>query len=224
MTRSLMRKKAIQALNRRGCLLVYPLANRREPGSIWSELFPRSRMRWEWDQDGDTRVSDLWRLREELSRSNQVVYAKWFQGRSTFFSLEVFTLLLAFLRSASVASALNGESREILEILFADSPQSTKQLKKASELEGRLLEPTYNRALRPLWQHLLIVGYGEFADSSFPSLGLGAASSLFESAWRESPSLSATVAEHRLRQILGEENPFFKYATKVSRTSAMSFG
>lgn len=219
MKRSEMRKKAIQAINRRGILLVYPLANRPEPRSIWSELFPRSKMRWEWDVDGDNRVAELWSLREELSRSRQVVYSKWYQGRATLFSQPVFVHMLAYLRAEAVSANLSHESANILELLQSDSPLSTKQLKAAAELEGRLLEPTYNRAMKPLWQHLLISAFGEFEDSSFPSLGIGATQLLFEELWNESLSLQPAAAETFLRRELGETNPTWKFAQKIANLS-----
>ncbi len=205
---------AIQAIERRGALLVYPLNNRTEPASIWSELWPRTKMRWEWSDDGDDRVVQLWHLREKLSRSRRVVYAKWFQGRATFFSVEVFTHLLSFLGGTSKLE-LSHEGRLVLEALEADSPLSTKQLKAACDLQGRLLEPTYNRALKPLWNRLWIVGFGEFDDSSFPSLGVGATKTLFEELWENATRISPAQAEEFLKSKLGEKNQFFKFATKL---------
>lgn len=213
-----MRAKAIRAIEKRGALLVYPLNNRKLPLSLWSELFPRTKMRWEWDQDGDQRVADLWSLREELSRSRKVVYAKWFQNRATFFARPVFVAALAYLQAHAVAEALTGPSREVLDNLLSDSPLSTKQLKAAVGLEGRLLEPQYNRALKPLWRHLLAVGFGEFDDSSFPSLGVGATAALFEDLWSEAGELSSSEGEAQLRAALGEDNPFFAFARKIVRS------
>jgi hypothetical protein len=215
------RLKAIQAIEKRGALLVYPLNNRKEPLSLWSELHPRTRMVWDWNEDGDNRVADLWHLRMLLSKSRKVVYTKWYQNRATFFSFEVFTHLLAFL-GAYATDDLSHHSRNILEILEADSPLSTKQLKVACELEGRLNEGDYNRAMRPLWQRLRLVGFGEFEDSSFPSLGIGAAKTLFEDLWSEGQSLEVHVAEQFLKEKLGEANPFFKYAVKLSRAARTS--
>src|SRR5205809_926272 len=91
---------AVSAIEKNGILLVYPIDNRKEPPSLWSSFFPKSQMRWEWDTGGDHRVADLWRLREELSRSGKVVYAKWYRGRATFFSKQVFTWMLALLESS----------------------------------------------------------------------------------------------------------------------------
>ena len=212
-----IKAKAIQAINRRGALLVYPLDNRKEPASIWSELYPRSKMRWEWDQGGDTRVSDLWILREELSRSRKVIYSKWYQGRATFLSEEVFTDLLSYLRPNELA--LTVESQQMLDILTSDSPLSTKQLKAAVELEGRLLEPLFNRTIKPLWRGLLLVGFGEFEDSSFPSLGIGATQTLFEDLWLRSLDVSPDEATARLERRLGKDNPFLKFARRVKNPS-----
>src|SRR4051812_17327021 len=93
-------QKAVAAIERSGVLLVYPIQNRPDPPSLWTALHPRTAMRWEWDESGDDRVADLWHLRERLSRSGEVVYAKWFQGRATFFSREVFTAFLTLLGTA----------------------------------------------------------------------------------------------------------------------------
>lgn len=216
MKRSQAKKKAIEAIHKQGALLVYPLNNRKEPLSIWSELYPRSKMRWEWDQEGDNRVAELWYLREELSRSREVVYVKWFQGRATFFSPDVFVNLLAFLEAAKVAENLPPDSRNILDLLLSDSPLSTKQLKAAAELEGRMMEPAYNRAMKPLWNYLLLVGFGEFEDSSFPSLGIGATQTLFEDLWQKSLTRTRAQALANLHKLWPDTNPFFKLAMKLS--------
>ena len=211
-----MKRKAAEAIERRGALLVYPLSNRKEPGSLWSELFPRSHMRWAWDEGGDARVADLWIAREQLSRSRTVVYAKWFQGRATFFSRTVFAHLLAYLGSHQAAQdGLSPDSREVLDLLLNDSPLSTKQLKAAANMEGRLMESTYNQASKPLWNRLLLVGFGEFDDSSFASLGVGATAALFEDLWNESESISPLEAEAFLKRKWGEENPFFRFAKRI---------
>src|SRR5262249_14218922 len=145
-------KDAIEAINRRGCLLVFPIDNRKEFPSLWSEFYPRSPMRWEWDESGDDRVTRLWHLRADLSVSNRVIYTKWFRGRATFFSRPVFTALRAILGSELALSPI---AREILEVLKMDSPLSTKALKRATDLQGRLNEGRYERAMRELWSRLL---------------------------------------------------------------------
>lgn len=215
MKTSSKREKIIKAIEKEGCLLVYPLDNRKEPKSIWSALYPRTEMRWEWDQEGDNRVAELWVLREELSRSKEVVYSKWYRNRATFFSQELFVQMVAFLGSSQQDLRLARDAQEALDSLLMDSPQSTPVLKENLGLRGRIFEPQYNRALKPLWNQLYLVGYGEVADSSFPSLNIAAAANLFEDLWLRSKEIPSAQAEKYLREHLGEENLFFKYAVKL---------
>lgn len=209
------RQKIIKAIEDNGCLLVYPLDNRKEPKSIWSCLYPRTAMRWEWDESGDNRVGELWVLRTQLSESRDVVYAKWYRNRATFFSKEVFINLVAYLGSSLGQVSLTRDSQEALDLLLTDSPQSTPTLKENLGLRGKFLEGQYNRTLKPLWNYLFLVGFGETEDSSYPSLNIGASASLFEELWVESRALPAEEAEAFLRQKLGEGNLFFKYARKL---------
>lgn len=179
-----VKKKAIDAIEREGELLVFPIKNSRHPKSLWFELHPRSKMRWEWDQDGDTRVHDLWNLREELSRSGKVVYGKFYKGRATFYSKKKFIEVLSHLKPwEQMKSSLNPDARKILGALLENSPLPTKRLKKEIELEGKFYEPRYNRGLKELWQKHLIVGWGESAEGAFPSLNMGATALLFEDLW-----------------------------------------
>ena len=208
------RSKAIQAINSCGILLVYPLANQKEPKSLWSELFPKTKMRWEWDSDGDDRVAQLWMLRADLSTSREVVYMKWFQNRATFFSREVFVWMLAFMRADQ---PLPQQSQQILEVLEMDSPLSTKQIKEATELQGKLFESTYDRAMKVLWKRMWIVAFGEVEDSSFPSLAVGATRLIFEELWDEAQAIDPEVAEKNLIKKLGLENKFWKFAEKVKK-------
>ncbi len=208
------KQKMIAAIENKGCLLVYPLQNRKEPKSLWSELYPRTPMRWAWDENGDDRVSELWILREELSRSKKVIYAKWFQNRATFFSREVFVCLLAFIGSAKGQVVLPRASQEALDSFLLDSPQSTKIIKENLGWQGKMMESHYNRAMKPLWKGLFLVGFGEVEDSSFPSLNMAATQNIFEDLWLEAQGLDPVVAEKKLLKILGEDNPFMKFARK----------
>lgn len=209
------RQKIIKAIEEEGCLLVYPLDNRKEPKSIWSALYPRTQMRWEWDENGDNRVGELWVLRTQLSESRDVVYSKWYRHRATFFSKEVFANLLAYLGSSQDKVPLVRASKEALDMLLMDSPQSTPTLKENLGLRGRMLEGQYNRTLKPLWNYLYLVGFGETEDSSFPSLNVGATATLFEELWLKSQEIDSADAEKFLIEKLGEENLFFKYAKKL---------
>jgi hypothetical protein len=212
---SRLQKKAIEAINTKGILLVYPIDNRPLPDSLWSELFPKTKMRWEWDDDGDSRVADLWHLRTILSESRQVVYSKWYQNRATFFSRPVWSALYRLSREWKPIQ-WRPESDEILETLDSDSPLSTKQLKEAVGLQGRLLESTYEKSLRPLWQHFDIVGFGEFEDSSFPSLAVGSTRVLFEDLVQEAEKLTLAQARTAFERFLPEKSLWLKFWKRIS--------
>ena len=105
-------------------------------------------MVWEWNEDADDRVADLWHLMKELSVSRKVVYSKWYQARATFFSPELFTAMLRVRSSArDPRTNLSPAAQTILEILENNSPLSTRDLKQAAELQGRANEAAYSRAI-----------------------------------------------------------------------------
>ncbi|MBX3221588.1 MAG: hypothetical protein KF795_13790 [Labilithrix sp.] len=173
--------RAITIVERLGIALVYPIDNKAEPRSLWSELYPGTRMEWSWDADADPRVAEVWHLRERLARSNDVAYAKWFRGRATFFALPVFHALLGRLAAAGdVFAGLPPEALAILDLLRERSPLSTKELRALADLRGKEHEALFNRVMKALWTRLLVVGTGEVEDGAFPSLAVGATELLFE--------------------------------------------
>lgn len=210
-------EKAIVKINEHGALLVFPIKNKKEPKSLWNQLYPRSTMRWEWDDSGDNRVVNLWHMMKELSVSREVVYSKWYQNRATFFSKDIFKALLAqtfqHLRYEP-DSGLSHEAREIFEILRNDSPLSTKEIKEACGLKGRLNESLYNRAMKELYHRFLIVGFGEKEDGAFPSSMMGATQLLFEEEWIEAQSVKPQQAEKTLHRYWNNSSPFLSYFRK----------
>jgi hypothetical protein len=211
---------AIQSINARGILLVFPIENRTDIPSLWSCFYPRSKMKWEWDENGDDRVAQLWRLREQLSLSNEVIYSKWFRGRATFFSKEVFAAILKLTNpEPHPEQVLSQDARNVLQALEMDSPLSTKQLKRAVDLQGRFNEVTYTRALKELWNRLLIVAYGEVDEGTFPSLALGATRVLFEELYRSARSMKSDKAEQIVNR-LPEDSQFRIFFEKQRKKCA----
>lgn len=207
---------AVSAIDQNGALLVFPIKNRREPKSLWGHFFPRSEMLWEWDESGDNRVAELWYLREKISSSGKVVYCKWFQGRATVLSRELYPAFIRLLNPAlDPSEALSPQANVLLEALQDNSPLSTKQLKEASGLQGKFLEADYTRRMKELWQKLLIVGVGEIDDGAFPSLAIAASRHYFEEEWQKAFKLSAEEALQISKKLLGEENLFLKYMLKL---------
>lgn len=166
-------------------MLVYPVkAVSRSPHSLWAEFYPRRTMRWAWDASADPRVAEIWHLRERVARSKKVVYSKWLGGRATFFSKPVFQAMLALLARRDLFGGLSRRSREIHEILSDDSPLATGELRERAGLSGRLNEAEFNRAIKPLWSRLLIVGTGEVEERGFPSLAMGTTELIHEPLWQ----------------------------------------
>ncbi len=209
-------QNAIKHIHEKGILLVFPMNNRPEPLSIWSQFYPRSKMRWEWDIDGDDRVGQMWLLMKKLSDCREVVYSKWYQGRATFFSKELFTAMLSlFHHSTDLRSGLDFQARELLDLLEESSPLSTKELKKMTGLQGKLNEPTYQRAMKALFQRMLIVGYGEVEDGAFPSLAVGATKTLYEDLWEKSLVLEKEKARKVVDKYLKATSPERKFFDKL---------
>jgi hypothetical protein len=174
-------ERAYEAVERLGIVLVYPIANARQPPSLWYELHPKTKMRWDWNDDGaDDRVVALWHLRNEMAASGDVAYGKWFRGRATFFALDVFHAMLAELGDER---GLPRESQEILELLRERSPMSTKELRAEAGLQGKPFEGIFTHAMKALWSRLLVVGVGEVEDGAFPSLAVSATEMMFEDLW-----------------------------------------
>lgn len=175
-------------------------------------------MRWEWDESGDNGVADLWHLRSDLSTTRQVVYTKWYQGRATYFSKPLFTAALRALNpEGDIPESLSKDARRILDILESDSPLSTKALKKMSSLKGHDNEKRYQKALRELWDRLLIVAFGEVDDGAFPSLAVGATRVLFEDLWESGFKLDPLKAEELFVKRLDPRNLFLKYFLKLRK-------
>ena len=208
-------KNAISKINNRGALLVFPINNKKEPASLWSEFYPKSKMRWEWDSDGDDRVGSLWALMKKLSDSREVVYSKWYQGRATFFSRKLFTALLCKSLKDFDEPKLSRTAQNLLETLESDSPLSTKQLKAITELRGKDNEKFYNRGMKELFSKFLIVAFGEVDDGAFPSLAVGATRNLYEDLLSDARKMRASEADKIINEYLPEENLFRKHLNKL---------
>lgn len=179
-------EKSIAAVEENGWLLVFPLPGKPLPKSLWSVLFPRSQMKWEWTDDADNRVAQLWHLRREIAESKRVIYSKWYKGRATLFSKDFFQHLWMALEDKR--APIRGDGRrvsyslasEILDLLEMESPLSTKEIRRGVELQGKENEKRYTAAMKELWMSLSIVGVGEVDDGAFPSLAHAATDVVFE--------------------------------------------
>ncbi len=218
-------QKSIQAIEDSGALLVFPVKNAKEPDSIWRHLHPRSKMVWDWNEDGSHKVHDLWHLMKRLSDCREVVYSKWYQGRATFFSREVFAALLRrhnFTEDGQPQEFEVGlddaghSAQQILEALEMDSPLSTKELKRTTDLQGRMYEGLFNKAMQILFRRFLIVGFGEVDDGAFPSLAVGATHILYEDLWEQAAQMSIEDADKVITAAFPEGSKFKKFYERTA--------
>lgn len=179
-------------------------------------------MKWEWSEDGDDTVLQMWQLMKRLSEDRRVVYSKWYAGRATFFSRELFCALLHFSQKSD--DRLSRVSVQLLEALESDSPLSTKQLKALTELRGRDFEPEYNRGMKELFKKFLIVGCGEVEDGAFPSLAVGATRLIYEDLWEQAKSLTDAQAMKIVNQILPTGSLMRKFWERTSKSSSSPVG
>lgn len=205
-------EKSIEFVNRYGSLLVYPVKNDKDPRSLWSSLYPRSEMRWEWTDDSDNRVFYMWAMMKELSTCQKIVYSKWYQNRATFFSRELFTALIK--KYSLGEQRLSPSACEILEVLESDSPLSTRQLKKMVDLQGKFHARTYDKSTKELFKKFLVVGFGEVDDGAFPSLALGATKTIYEDLWIEAEALNLSKAEKIIEKYIPADSKMGKFLMK----------
>lgn len=214
--------RAIEFINRNGMLLTFPIKNQKEPRSLWSEFHPRKKMTWEWSDEGDNDVVQMWHLMKSLSSERDVVYSKWFRGRATFFSRDVFTALLKILEPHNLKKAtLSRTSSQILESLIYDSPMSTRDVKKLNDLQGKDNEPEFQRATKSLFSQLLIVGCGEVDDGAFPSLSVGATQAIYEDLWSQSQTLTTAQARAKIDSHFAPTSAFYKFLNSLVKKASI---
>jgi hypothetical protein len=217
MAKRVMPSDAVKRINERGVLLVFPINNRPLPLSLWSEFFPKTRMFWDWNDDAAGPVHDMWGLMKRLSDCREVVYSKWYQGRATFFSRELFSAMLCLrCRQFDARRSLSTTARILFEVLENNSPLSTRKLKELTDLQGRLHEAEYSQAMKDLFSRLLIVGFGEVDDGAFPSLAVGATELLYDDLWRQAEAMPLRKAQATLDRLTPQPSLFRRYFDKTS--------
>jgi hypothetical protein len=172
-------------------------------------------MVWDWNEDSDYRIGEMWQLMKRLSDCREVVYSKWYQNRATFFSTEVFAAMLSVRRADQTPRHQLSETARILfEILENNSPLSTRKLKEFADLQGRANESAYSRGMKELFARLLVVGFGEVEDGAFPSLAVGATELLYEDVWREGGGMSPMKARATLEHFMPAGSHFRRHFEK----------
>jgi hypothetical protein len=153
-------ENAIREVERLGCVAVFPEKSSKKSSivSLWELFYPRSPMKWEWDESADNRVVKLWWLKNEVARTQKVLYGRFFSNRPVFVSPSEAQKILKSLH----LRPLSPLAREILARLEDNSPQTKRMLGR--ELRGDGWEPTradFERALLDLQKSFQIVSLGD---------------------------------------------------------------
>jgi len=154
---------------------------------------------------------------KQLSDCRDVVYSKWYQGRATFFSRDLFVAILCLrCRQFDARRRLSPTARILFEVLENNSPLSTRKLKELTELQGRLHEADYSRAMKELFSRFLIVGFGEVDDGAFPSLAVGATELLYDDLWRQAEGMSHRKAQTAIDRWMPQASHFRRFFDKTT--------
>jgi len=126
--------------------------------SLWELFYPRTKMKWEWDDSADNRVVKLWWLKNEIAQTQKVLYGRFFGNRPVLVSKSETRRTLKTLEKKPLTSL----AREILSRLEDNSPQTKRMLGRELRAEG--WEPTkseFERSLIDLQKNFLIVSLGD---------------------------------------------------------------
>lgn len=88
--------KFANVIQDKGMLLMFPIKNEKDPDSFWPHVFPRSKFFWDWTKDTDPKIFKIRTIIDELLNNDQIIQAKWYKNRATFFSKETFQHMLAY--------------------------------------------------------------------------------------------------------------------------------
>lgn len=211
--------RAVKAINKHHILLVYPIKNAPEPQSLWSILHQGVEMHWDWSEHADRRIEKMWHLKDELCEHRDVVYAKWFRGRATFFSKEIFPAFLRVLGTTQFDEVLQSRDGDaIYQQLLDNSPQTPSMLKEAVEMESEHNRARFDKAMNVLWKRLFIVGTGEVDEGQFPALAAGATRHMFEDLWDEAEEMTLADAQDLIAKNLSPDSLFLKFLQRRLKT------
>jgi hypothetical protein len=171
-------KNAIFEVERLGTVAIFPEKSRKKSSiiSLWELFYPRTPMRWEWDESADKGVVKLWWLKNEIAQTKKVLYGRFFSNRPVLVSISEAQTILKSLKPRPLSSL----AREILSRLEDNSPQTKRMLGRELRRDG--WEPTraeFERALLELQRNFQIVSLGDserekgpMPSSEYAALGL----------------------------------------------------
>jgi hypothetical protein len=86
-----------------------------------------------------------------------------------------------------------------------------------SSKQGKFWESTYQKALKELWERLLIVGWGEKDDGAFPSLNMASTKLFFEDLWKDATLMTNLEAEEFVLEQIKSSPTMLRFYKQLKR-------
>jgi Winged helix DNA-binding domain len=143
---------------------------------LWEAVVGRADPRWPRRSHHDDGVGLTWELKDALPAGRRVYYGKLLKGRPVLVALDLFPAFYALVRgrqrSADYlreyrAGRLTHTARRLLDVLVADHPLYTRELRAAAFMLTPSATREFERAMAELQQGLWVVKTEERYEPSF---------------------------------------------------------
>ena len=179
---------------------------------LWEAVVGRPDPRWPRRSHHDDGVGVTWELKDALPARRQVYYGKLLKGRPLLVALDLFPAFYALVRGRQRSRDYLGEYRagrlshtakRLLDVLVAEHPQYTRELRAGTFMLAPAATREFERAMAELQQGLWVVKTQERYEPTF-SYRWDLVDAWLPEAVAEGRSLSRPAAiDHLLERYLG---------------------
>lgn len=155
---------ALQFVRQRGFIFFWPVKDFDLP-NLWTAVAGPRAVASEHDDPGHV----TWRWKDAMLDQKRWYYGKLLRGKATLVSLEALPNFYALservadlddFRLAYQAGHLSHEANQVAEVLLADGPQNTVELRRRTRLSGKASRYRFQKALVELQRGLWILPIG----------------------------------------------------------------
>jgi hypothetical protein len=143
---------------------------------LWEAVVGRADPRWPRRSHHDDGIGLTWELKDTLPARRQVYYGKLLKGRPVLVALDLFPVFYAIVRGGQRsadylreyrAGRLTHTARRLLDVLVADHPLYTRELRAATFMLAPSATREFERAMGELQQGLWVVKTEERYEPTF---------------------------------------------------------
>src|SRR5207253_10061397 len=143
---------------------------------LWEAVVGRADPHWPRRSHHDDGVGLTWELKDALPAGRQVYYGKLLKGRPVLVALDLFPAFYAIVRGGQRsadylreyrAGRLTHTARRLLDVLVADHPLYTRELRAATFMLASSATAAFERAMAELQQGLWVVKTQERYEPTF---------------------------------------------------------